>query len=151
MTVFTLAVTLQDDYGRITRKSYLTEDLSGADLGAEYLLAEGFKDTLLPALAALTEAEILYSNLGSEEAYSDTAATGANKDEGITLVASKVNNKKTVLKVPAPMNSVINQDGTVDILDALVTAYTAHFHASGGFTVSDGENITGLVRGRLDV
>lgn len=151
MTRFTLNVTLQDDYGRITRKSFLTEDISEADLGAEYLVAEGFKDTLLPALAALSEAEVMYSNLGSEEAYSDTATVGANKDEGITLVALKVNNKKAVLKVPAPMNSVINADGTVDILDALVTAYTAHFHVSGGFTVSDGENITGLVRGRLDV
>lgn len=150
MTVFTLDVTLEDAYHRKTRKRYETEDISGADLGAEYLAAKAFAVTLMTALANLSEAQILYYNLGSETTYSDTADAGANKDEGITLVARKEDNKLADLKVPAPVNSVINVDGTVDITDALVTAYANHFIASGGFTFSDGENMTELVSGRLD-
>lgn len=150
MTVFTLDVTLEDAYGRKTRKRFETEDISGADIGAEYLTAQGFATTLLAALANLSEARVLYYNLGSEVTYTDTVDTGANKDEGITFVARKADNKRDNLKVPAPVNSVINSDGSVDLTDALVTAYTAHFFASGGFTFSDGESVTEVISGRLD-
>ena len=150
MTVFTLSVTLEDDYGRISRKRYETEDISGVDVGAEYLTAQGFATTLLTALSNLTEAQILYYNLGREVTYTDTVVTDANKDAGQTALGRKEDNKLAVLKVPAPVKSVFNPDGTLDILDALVTAYTNHFIATAGFTISDGENITVLVRGRLD-
>ncbi len=150
MTVFTLSVTMQDAYGRVTRKLLKTEDISGADVGAEYLLAQGFATTLLTALGNLTEAEILYYNLGREVTYTDTPVAGANVDEGMTALARKTNNKLVVIKVPAPINAVFNPDGTLDIVDAIVTAYTNHFIATGGFTISDGENITALVSGRLD-
>lgn len=150
MTVFTLNVTLVDDYGRTTRKQYKTEDISDIDLGAEYLAANVFAGTLTVALAALSEAQILYYNLGREVTSGDTVVVGANVDEGLTALALKLNNKRTVLKVPAPANSVFNPDGTLDILDAVVTAYTDHFKVAGGFTTSDGENITGLISGRLD-
>jgi len=150
MTVFTCNVTLVDDYGRTTRKQYKTEDISGADLGAEYIAANGFAGTLTQALEDLSEAAILYYNLGREVTVSDTVTTGGNVDEGLTALERKLNNKLVVIKTPAPINSVFNPDGTLDILDALVTAYTDHFKVGGGFTVSDGENITDLVSGRLD-
>ncbi len=150
MTVFTLNITLEDAYGRTSRKMLRTEDISGADVGAEYLVAQGFVTTLLTALGNLTEANILYYNLGREVTYSDTVDAGANVDEGLTCLARKTNNKIVVLKIPAPVNSVFNPDGTLDITDALVTAYMNHFIATAGFTISDGENITALVSGRLD-
>lgn len=150
MTVFTLDVTLEDAYGRKTRKHYETEDISGADVGAEYLIAQGFATTLLAALGNLSEAQILYYNLGREVTYAGTLDSGANKDEGITLLARKLDNKIGDLKVPAPVNSVLNPDGTVNILDGLITAYANHFIVGGGFTFSDGENMAELVKGRLD-
>lgn len=150
MTVFTLSVTMMDAYGRTTRKLYKTEDISGADVGAEYLAAQGFATTFLTALGNLTEAEILYYNLGREVVYSDSVVAGANVDEGLTAVALKTNNKKVVIKVPAPINAVFNADGTLDITDGIVTAYMNHFIATAGFTISDGENIVSLVSGRLD-
>ena len=150
MTIFTLAVTLEDDYGRISRKRYETEDISGIDVGAEYLVAQGFATTLLTALGNLSEMDILYYNLGREVTYTDTVVAGANKDVGLTALGRKTDNKLTVIKVPAPVDTVFNPDGTLDITDALVTAYTNHFIATGGFTISDGENIVALVRGRLD-
>lgn len=150
MTVFSLHVTLVDDFGRITRKQYKTEDLSGADLGAEYLLANTAAGNLATALAALSNAGILYYNLGREVTSGDTVTANANIDQGLTAVARKLNNKLTVLKVPAPVISVFNPDGSLDILDALVTGYTDLFKVGGDFTTSDGENITDLVSGRLD-
>lgn len=150
MTVFTLHVTLEDAYGRTTRKQFKTEDISGVDVGAEYLVAQGFATTFLAALGNISEANILYYNLGRDVTYSDTVDAGANVDEGMTALARKTNNKLVVIKVPAPVNAIFNPDGTLDITDALVTAYTNHFIATAGFTISDGENITALVSGRLD-
>lgn len=150
MTVFTLNTTMQDAYGRTTRKLFKTEDISGADIGAEYLAAQGFATTLLTALGNISEAQILYYNLGREVVYTDTFDAGANVDEGMTALARKTNNKLTVIKVPAPINAIFNADGTLDITDAIVTSYTNHFIAGNGFTISDGENILVLVSGRLD-
>lgn len=150
MTVFVLSVTLEDDFGRTARKRYQTEDIVGVDVGAEYLTAQGFATTLLTALGNLSEMRILYYSLGRDVTYTDTVDADANNDQGLTAVARKLNNKLTVLKVPGPVMSVFQVDGTLDILDALVTAYTNHFIATAGFTTSDGETITALVRGRLD-
>jgi len=150
MTVFTLNVTMQDSKSRVTRKAYKTEDISGLDVGAEYLTAQGFVTTLLTALGNLTGAQILYYNLGREVTYTDTPDAESNIDEGMTASARKLNNKLTTLKVAAPLDSIFNPDGTLDILDGLVTAYTNHFITGGGFTVSDGENIVVLVSGKLD-
>lgn len=150
MTVFQLQVVLEDDYGRLTRKGLETEDISGADVGAEFLAARGFVATFITALQGLTEAQVIAWTLGERVPVSDTATVGANKDEGITISVRKVDNAKAVLKVPAPVNSVINQDGTVDVTDGLITAYTAHFAVGGGFTLSDGENLTEVLSGKLD-
>jgi hypothetical protein len=150
MTVFNLTVVLEDAYGRATRKNYETEDISGVDVGAEFLTARGFAATLMTALGNFSEARILSWDLGERVVYTDTVDAGANVDEGATIVIRKVNNKKAILKVPAPVNSVFNPDGTIDITDAIVTAYEAHFRVTGGFTLSDGENSTEILSGRLD-
>jgi len=150
MTKFQLSVTLEDAYTRKTRKRYETEDISGADVGAEFIVARAAAVSLVTNLAALSEADILYWSLQEEVTYTDTPDAGANIDEGITLVASKADNKNGILKVPAPVASVINADGTIDLTDALVTAYVAEFQAGGEFTFSDGEKVIALVSGRLD-
>lgn len=150
MTVFFLHVTLEDAYGRQSTKRYESEDISGVDLGAELLTFQGFVTTLLAALANLSEADVLAYNMGTRVTYTDTVDAGANLDEGITLSVRKLDNYKGILKVPAPVNSVVNADGTVDITDALVTAYYNHFLVTGGFTLSDGENAQALLSGRLD-
>lgn len=150
MTIFQVNVTLQDAYGRKTRKRFETEDISGADEGAKFITALAAAVSLMTNLGALSEADILYYSVGTEITYTDTADAGANIDEGITLVASKDDNKQGVLKVPAPVNSVVNADGTVDLTDALVTAYVAEFQAGGEFTFSDGEKVVALISGRLD-
>lgn len=150
MTVFQVRVTLEDAYGRQTTKLFETENIVGADIGAELLTAQGFATTLLAALANLSESVILAYSIGVRTVYTDTVDAGANNDEGITLVVRKLDNYKGILKVPAPVDSVIDPDGTVDIADGLITAYYSHFTVGGGFTLSDGESAQALLTGRLD-
>lgn len=149
-TVFQMSIQFEDAYGRIGSKRVETEVITGADVGAEFLEARGTAVTLIAAFEALSEAQVLSWSLGEKVVASDSVVAGANLDEGITLVLRKLDNAKGIIKVPAPLNSVLNADGTVDILDALVTAYTDHFEVGGGFTFSDGENQDALLSGRLD-
>lgn len=148
MTIFNAVIVLEDAYGRQTRKSYELSDISDVDVGAEFLTARGLVAGLATDLAALSEANILSYEVKERVVYSDVADAGANIDEGITLLVRKADNYKAVLKVPAPINAVIDPDGTVDIADAAVTAYYTNFTAD--FTLSDGELATALLSGKLD-
>lgn len=150
MTVFQLRVTLEDAYSRQTTRSYETEDISGADKGAEFLTARGYAATLITAIEGLSDANVLSWTLGERVVNADSVSGNANVDEGLTLVLRKTDNYKGVLKIPAPVMTVFNPDETADITDPLITAFTDHFVAGNGFTFSDGENQTALVKGRLD-
>ncbi len=150
MTVFNVTMVLQDAYGRKTRKLFETEDISAADVGAEFLLARTAAAGLATDLAALTEAELLWYHIGEEVTYTDTADSGANVDEGLTMVVDKPDSKRGNLKVPAPINAVFNADGTLDLTHSAVTAYVTNFQSGGDFTFSDGEKVVNLISGRLD-
>lgn len=150
LTVFQVTFTLQDAYGRKTRKRYETEDISGADIGAEFLLAHTAAGDLFTDLSNLTEAEVLYYTVGTEVTATDSVVAEANIDEGLTMTVTKPDNKRGTLKVPAPINAVFNADGTVDLTDAAITAYIANFQSGGDFTFSDGEKVDVLVSGKLD-
>jgi len=142
MADFEVTYTLEDAYQRVGTKRY---DFSAADHPTALTAALAMADDL----AALTEMRILWYVVHTRVAYSDSVTAGANKDEGITLVVRTTDNEKAVLKVPGPMNAVINADGTVDITNALVSDYVDNF-ITGDFTVSDGEDVTELLSGRLD-
>jgi hypothetical protein len=147
-TTFNLAVVLEDDYGRQTRKRYELAPITDVDVGAEYILARAIAAGLMTDLGGISEARILSWELSERVAYSDTVTTGANVDEGLTLVVRKADNFKAILKVPAPINSIFDAQGNVDILDAAVTAYHANFVTD--VTLSDGELSAELLSGRLD-
>lgn len=150
MTVFTVGFSLRDSYKRKTRKTYYTEDITGADVGAEFLAAQTAAGDLATDLAALSEMEILYYNVGLKTVYSDTADADANVDEGVTFTVEKADNEDATVKVPAPIPGIFNVDGTVDMTNAAVTAFLSNFQAGGSFTISDGEKAVNLVKGRLD-
>lgn len=148
MPVYNVHVELVDDYGRVGRKSYKTISTVASHIDAVTAAA-----ALMVDLEALTEMRVVAYSVGLRTIESDTVTTGANKDEGITLSVRKVSGYRDILKVPGPLNSVINTDGTVDISDALVTNYYDNFETAGGsFTFSDGEQAeaSGLISGRLD-
>ena len=147
-TTFRVDVVLEDDYSRQTRKSFELAEISDVDAGAEFIAGRAVAVALVTDLAALTEMRILSWEISERVAYSDSVTTGANVDEGLTLVVRKPDNYKAILKVPGPINSVFDAEGKADITDASITAYYANFTAD--VTLSDGELATELLSGRLD-
>lgn len=142
MADFAMAMTYVDAYQRRGTKRY---ELSATDFTAALARAA----TLATALGNLMEADILKYTVGQEVPYTDTVDAGANRDEGITISADLGAGKTAAIKVPTPVNTVINPDGTVDITDGLITAFEAEF-LSGEVLVSDGETVLDFLSGKLD-
>ncbi|MEE9365785.1 MAG: hypothetical protein V3W44_03765 [Dehalococcoidales bacterium] len=149
MPEYNVGVELVDDYGRNRSMKFQTISSMATHVAAVTAVAG-----LIVDLEALSELRVVAYTVALRTIESDTVTSGANKDEGITLSIRKEDGFKAVLKVPGPLNSVINADGSVDITDALVTNYYNNFETAGGeFTLSDGEQAEsgGLISGRLDV
>lgn len=145
MPQFSVTFELVDAYGRTSRKSYETSpsmaDFAGATAAAAALASD---------LAGLTEAEVLSYTVAQRTVYNDSVTTGANRDEGVTLVLRKEDNFKGVLKVPAPINAIFDAQGNVDITNAAVTAFVSNFLTGADFVFSDGEQACSLLSGKLD-
>jgi hypothetical protein len=151
MTQFYATFLMGDDYGRRTRKTYQTEDFSGIDAGADFLSAQAAAQALQADLSAVSELDVLSFQIRYEETVTDTVTTGANVDEGATLVVSKVGStKRANLKVPGPVAGVRNADGTINITATEITNFIANFQAAGDFLISDGEVLDDVISGRLD-
>lgn len=142
MATFYITAVLRDAYGRRTRKTF---ELSVAD----YAGALARQTTLLAALANMCEAEIVSSKVWSEAAYTDAVDAGANIDEGVTFSCDLGGGKSAALKIPSPVNSILNTDGTVDMTDGIVTALETEF-LSGEVLISDGETVLDFTSGKLD-
>lgn len=150
-TTFFVTYLLQDDFNRRSRKRFETIAFSGADQGAEFLLAITAAQALQVDLSALTELDVLSFFIAYEETVSDTVTTSANVDEGASLTVSKVGtSKRGNMKVPGPMQAVRNGDGTIDVANALVTDFITNFQAGGDFLISDGEVVDSVISGKLD-
>jgi hypothetical protein len=147
---YRITYVFRDAYGRKTRKLLETEVISDVDLPTEFNTAAGYAAAMATALANLSEAELLWYTIAYEVVYADTVDAGANVDEGVTFVCEKGDGKNGVIKVAAPINAIFNVDGSVDLTDGVVTAFLNQFLVGGGFTFSDGENVTQILSGRLD-
>lgn len=145
MPTYQVTYELQDAYGRKTRKRF--ETISSI---ADHAAAVAAANTLAVALADLTELDILAHNVSLRTIYSDSVVAGANKDEGVTLTLQKADNYNAAIKVPGPINAIFNADGSVDLSNAIVTAFVNEFLVGADFTFSDGEQANSLVSGRLD-
>ena len=145
MPAYTIRVELVDAFQRDGSKVYETitsiVDEAAAVAAAELLMTD---------LAALTEMDILAYTVSRRVVYTDSVTGGANRDEGLTAVLRKVDNHKGTIKVPAPIDSVFNLDGTLDLTDTIVTDFFGNFLTTGQWTFSDGEQASSLVSGRLD-
>lgn len=142
MPVYDAYVGLRDAYNRRSTKRFQISVIDHPT--AVTAMADFCAD-----LAAATEAEILEHSVALKTTYSDTADAGANLDEGITLSAELTSGKRAVIKVPAPVKTPVNADGTVDITNAIITDLAANF-TSGVFLVSDGETVSSILSGKLD-
>ena len=142
MAEFLVTYSLVDAYDRSATKRFTVEAIDHATALTEAGL-------MAADLADLTELDILWYVVGDKVVYTDTVVAGANRDEGITLSVRKADNEKAVIKVPGPINAVLNPDGTVDMANAAITAFVANF-LSGVFRISDHEVVTDALSGKLD-
>jgi hypothetical protein len=142
MPVYDVSVRVRDAYNRSSTKRYQLDTTDHATAVTEVA-------SFCADLAAAMEAEILEHSVALRTAYSDSALAGANLDEGITLSVELTSGKKAVIKIPAPVKSPVNADGSVDITDALISDFIDNWLV-GNFLVSDGETVASLLSGKLD-
>lgn len=144
MPIYDLSYTLRDAFQRKSTRSYQVTAL-------DFVAAQVVVSTLMAAVANLTNAEILKTNLAENSPYTDTVTAGANIDAGLTVVweIGGIPGKQGVTKVPAPDITLFDAAGVLDLADARVTAYAAPFLA-GDVLISDGEVVDAILNGRLD-
>ena len=145
MPEYLVSVDMVDAYGRPASKRF-----KSVSTIADFDAAKTAAASLVGDLAGLSELDVLAYQVGERVVYTDTVVAGANRDEGVTFQLRKTNNYKGNIKVPGPINAIFNADGTVDLVDAAVTAFIAHFLTGGNFTFSDGEQASNLISGLLD-
>lgn len=145
MPTFSVTFEMVDAYQRPASKRFNTVDTM-VDFDAAVAAAAG----LATDLGNLTELDILAYSVSQRVVYTDTVVAGANRDEGVTFQLRLLDNFKADLKVPGPINSIFNADGTVILTDAAVTAFIANFLSGGDFTFDDGEQASALLKGSLD-
>jgi len=136
-------LTLRDAYNRYGSKSFQgnATTVVGAQADALALAAD---------LDAVSLAATVKTRVAVDDLISGVPQAGANIDAGGTLHCRLDNGKLYGLKIPAINPSVVNADGSIDITDALVTAFVAHFQSGGEYTVSEGNVITVIEYGELD-
>jgi hypothetical protein len=141
-----LSVTMNDDYGRETRK--LLEMESQVDLATYGTVAAA----MLTALQAVTDLGVVRADLILPGIASGFAVTsGANRDTGATFQGyiDGGDGKKASTKVPGIKPALVDADGSIDITGVVAT-YLAAFETAGDFRLSDGETIDSWIKGTLD-
>lgn len=142
MANFPVTYTLQDDYGRTTTRSFTIVAATFADA----ITALG---TFTTDYAAITELEIVKYKASQEVTVSDSAVADSNVDTGVTFSMQLADGGKGTVKVPGPDPAYLVAGGAVDLANANVAAFLAHF-TSGEFLISDGEVVTSVIKGTLD-
>lgn len=140
-----LHVTLDDDHGRITHKTFGMEEVT--------TLAQMQTDAaaLLTALEAVTDLGCVRARISFEVTDPVWAETAdANIDTGGTFSGwIDAGMKKGSMKIPGIKYSLVGGDGSIAIAGAVAT-FLALFEDAAVFNLSDGEQIESWIRGALD-
>lgn len=145
MPAYTAYFELMDSYNRKSSKEFKTVD-TVVDFAAALALAAA----LASDIAGLSGLEVLAYTVKQRTVYTDTPDAGSNRDAGVTFSMRKTNNQNDVIKLPGPITSVIDPDGSIDLADAAVTAFIGNFLSGADWTFSDGEQATSVISGQLD-
>lgn len=142
MPIYNGSTTLRDAFNRKSTRRYEID-------AVDFVTALAAMAAFVIDLAALTDADVLRSEVGQKVEVVDSVTAGANIDEGLTLQFDLGAGKSASHKVPSPDKSIFDVNGNADLADALVSDYTDNF-ISSGFLVSDGETAVGVNSGKLD-
>jgi len=142
-----LSLTMQDSYGRQTRRII---EVAVQTTVAEMITAAGVLST---ALEAVTDLQLIRADWIVRAVDAGFAAqAGSNVDVGGTVsgLLTDGNGKKGSLKIPGIKAALVNTDGTIKLEDTDMAAYLALFEAAGGSFISDGETVASWIKGTLD-
>ena len=146
MPEYQITYSLVDSMGRPGKKSYDTVSTM-----ADHVAAVAAANAHAILLDDVSEMQILSHTVSLRTVYTDSVDSGANKDEGATLTVRKTDNQNATHHIPAPVQSIRLADGTADLTDAALIAYFANFQVGGNLRLSDGEAISSVVRGTIDI
>ena len=140
-----LRVTLDDDHGRITHRSYGMEEVT--------TLAQMQTDAaaLLAALEAVTDLGCVKATITIDVTSPEWVETGdANIDTGATFSGwIDAGMRKGTMKIPGIKYSLVGADGSVAIAGATAT-FLALFEDAAVFNLAHGNQIEAWIRGALD-
>ena len=148
-SIWELSVTLIDTKQNRTNLRYKMGEITGADIGAEALIASGRADDIITDLKAISDANVFATRLSALNENGVDAGLPADADitdELVILVhTNDVNypDELATLRVPAPIAGVwVNNDPAqgLDLTDAGAQGYVSNFETA--FEVSDGEHVT---------
>jgi len=143
-----LSLTMQDSYGRQTRRIIEVERPATIEL---LVVAAG---TISTALEAVTDLQLVRADWIIQAVDAGFAGQeGSNVDVGGTIsgLLTDGNGKKASLKIAGIKTSFVQGDGSLDLADEDLAAYLALFESDGGIaSLSDGEQIASWIKGSLD-
>lgn len=138
-------VRLRDSMNTEVTKRFETETevIATAQAAVAALLAD------FAAVSDLGIVNVTYSFTDDAEATDPGASS--NVDVGATFTVELTAGGKAAHKIPGFPLSLVGSDRNIDVGGVEVAAYFANFEAAGEFRLSDGETITGPLKGKLDV
>lgn len=147
MSIFNASLTLTGANGKQKRFKLVTQDISGADLGAELLTAQGYFQSTAGLLAAVSDAAISNLVISYHDDSVDTAMTGSAdvfEYANVVLYLDDKGDKTVNLRIPAPSIGIFlgttgEARDLVDIADTDLVDFIAEI--SMYYTVSDGETV----------
>lgn len=154
MTIFNAVVRLKGANDKVSTMRLTLMDISGADVGAEFLSAVGVMNDFITELGPVTDATIVDYSLSHSVAVDGSAGAGDLFEKALVILripTAEVPDKVTNFYVPAPAigifeNTVGVGRDIVDITDADLIALVGELVT--GFTVSDGDSVdSGITNG----
>jgi len=136
---------LVDDKGRMT---LLKNEVDGATPADQIDNAEA----LSALLAATTKLGLVSGQITFPLSVTPTAAAeGSNTDVGGKVKGpSDDDGKMLVLRIPDPLDAIVNTTGGFDLEEEHIEAYIAEFVTGQSAMLSDGEQVSSWLTGELD-
>jgi hypothetical protein len=142
---FSATVRLIDSLNREKSKTYEME----TDVLATAQTAMALLITDLEAVTDLGVVSVSY--VFKDDSEASAAAAGSNVDEGGTFRLRLNNGKIASYKIPGFPIAKAASGGNIDVSDVDVAAYFANFEPAGSFTLSEGNTVSDVLTGSMDV
>lgn len=142
MPIYPVNVSGIDAYNGSFSKRFEVESL-------DYATALTDAAAMIADLETLCAGAVLTYTVATKVEEDETPEALSNRDEGLTFTMDLGAGKKATLKLPAPVKTSVQPDRSVDLTNAAVVAFLAHWIA-GPFKISDGEEAVGVIKGVLD-